>query len=179
VGIDRLGRGFAIALLGIALFPGIAHASANYSGVNVLIFWGAAIEFDRLTRSLLGFAVPLGYRCLDKKLEIVPKEAEAVRTIFTRYVKLGSLGPLIAELDRQQDRGPSQWGQERRDPFRRRIALSICSRTGSTSARSFIGVRCIASMSRPSAASCSRLCRRNAPPTPLPGRSDSGARPPF
>jgi hypothetical protein len=27
--------------------------------------------------------VPLGYRCLDKKLEIEPDEAEAVRTIFT------------------------------------------------------------------------------------------------
>jgi site-specific DNA recombinase len=45
--------------------------------------------------------VPLGYRCIDKKLEIVPEEAEVVRTIFTRYLELGSMGALIAELDRQ------------------------------------------------------------------------------
>src|SRR5262245_49321835 len=46
----------------------------------------------------------------------------------------------------------------------------ICSRTDSTSARSIIGVRCIAvSMSRSSAATCSRPCRQNSPPTPLTG----------
>jgi site-specific DNA recombinase len=45
--------------------------------------------------------VPLGYRCIDKKLEIVPKEAEVVRTIFTRYLELGSMGALRVELDRQ------------------------------------------------------------------------------
>jgi hypothetical protein len=30
-----------------------------------------------------GGPVPLGYRCLDKKLEIVPEEAAVVRTIFS------------------------------------------------------------------------------------------------
>src|ERR1700732_4259606 len=45
--------------------------------------------------------VPLGYRCIDKKLVAVPEEAEVVRTIFTRYLELGSMGALIAELDRQ------------------------------------------------------------------------------
>src|SRR3984893_5605157 len=49
----------------------------------------------------VGGSVPLGYRCLDKKLEIVPEEAEAVRTIFTRYLALGSVGALLAELDRR------------------------------------------------------------------------------
>jgi Recombinase len=49
----------------------------------------------------VGGPVPLGYRCLDKKLEIVREEAEAVRTIFARYLELGSMGALIAELDRQ------------------------------------------------------------------------------
>jgi len=49
----------------------------------------------------VGGPVPLGYRCLDKKLEIVPDEAEAVRTIFTRYLELGSMGALVAELDRR------------------------------------------------------------------------------
>jgi len=49
----------------------------------------------------VGGPVPLGYRCLDKKLEIVPEEAEAVRTIFSLYLELGSMGALMAELDRR------------------------------------------------------------------------------
>ena len=49
----------------------------------------------------VGGPVPLGYRCFDKKLEIVPEEAEAVRTIFTLYLELGSIGALLAELDRR------------------------------------------------------------------------------
>ena len=49
----------------------------------------------------VGGPVPLGYRCLDKKLENVPEEAEAVRTIFSLYLELGSMGALMAELDRR------------------------------------------------------------------------------
>src|SRR3979409_2000149 len=49
----------------------------------------------------VGGPVPLGYRCLDKKLEIVPDEAEAVRTIFTRYLELGSISALTSDLDRR------------------------------------------------------------------------------
>src|SRR5207245_4385056 len=49
----------------------------------------------------VGGPVPLGYRCIDKKLEIVPQEAEVVCTIFTRYLELGSMGALLTELDRQ------------------------------------------------------------------------------
>ena len=49
----------------------------------------------------VGGPVPLGYRCIDKKLEVVPEEAEAVRTIFTHYLELGSMGALLAELDRR------------------------------------------------------------------------------
>jgi site-specific DNA recombinase len=49
----------------------------------------------------VGGPVPLGYRCRDKKLAIVPAEAEAVRTIFTLYLELGSIGGLLAELDRR------------------------------------------------------------------------------
>jgi site-specific DNA recombinase len=47
----------------------------------------------------VGGPVPLGYRCIDKKLVVVPEEAEAVRTIFTRYLALGSLAALIEDLD--------------------------------------------------------------------------------
>jgi site-specific DNA recombinase len=47
-----------------------------------------------------GGPTPLGYRCIGKKLAIVPEEAGTVRLIFTRYVELGSIGALIEELDR-------------------------------------------------------------------------------
>ena len=49
----------------------------------------------------VGGPVPLGYRCIGKKLEVVPVEAETVRTIFARYLELGSMGALLAELDRR------------------------------------------------------------------------------
>jgi DNA invertase Pin-like site-specific DNA recombinase len=49
----------------------------------------------------VGGPVPLGYRCIDKKLVVVPEEAEVVRTIFARYLELGSMGALLTELDRQ------------------------------------------------------------------------------
>jgi site-specific DNA recombinase len=52
----------------------------------------------------IGGPVPLGYHCLDKKLEIVPEEAAAVRTIFSLYLKLGSMSALMAELDRRDIR---------------------------------------------------------------------------
>jgi DNA invertase Pin-like site-specific DNA recombinase len=48
----------------------------------------------------VGGPVPLGYRCIDKKLEIVPEEAGVVCTIFIRYLELGSMGALLTELDR-------------------------------------------------------------------------------
>ena len=40
----------------------------------------------------VGGPVPLGYRCLEKKLEIMPDEAEAVRTIFTAIWSLAPWG---------------------------------------------------------------------------------------
>src|SRR5262249_13588556 len=49
----------------------------------------------------VGGPIPLGYRCIDKKLVVVPEEAEAVRTIFARYLVLGSIGALIEDLDRR------------------------------------------------------------------------------
>src|ERR1700736_910724 len=49
----------------------------------------------------VGGPVPLGYEMKDKKLEIVPEEAETVGTIFTLYLELGSMGALLAELDRR------------------------------------------------------------------------------
>jgi hypothetical protein len=45
--------------------------------------------------------VPLGYRAVNKELEIVPKEAEVVRRIFALYVELGSVGALASALGQQ------------------------------------------------------------------------------
>ena len=49
----------------------------------------------------VGGPVPLGYAAVDKKIVVVPAEAEAVRTIFERYLELGSIRALAADLDRR------------------------------------------------------------------------------
>jgi site-specific DNA recombinase len=49
----------------------------------------------------VGGMVPLGYRAVNKKLEIVPKEADLVRKIFALYIELGSVGALARALDQQ------------------------------------------------------------------------------
>ncbi len=46
----------------------------------------------------VGGMVPLGYVSRDKKLFIEEEEAERVRTIFQRYLELGSIGRLLADL---------------------------------------------------------------------------------
>jgi DNA invertase Pin-like site-specific DNA recombinase len=46
----------------------------------------------------VGGMVPLGYVSQDKKLVIEEEEAERVRTIFRRYLELGSIGLLLADL---------------------------------------------------------------------------------
>jgi DNA invertase Pin-like site-specific DNA recombinase len=48
----------------------------------------------------MGGPVPLGYINQDKKLFIVPEEAESVRWIYQRYLELGAMGPLLQDLDR-------------------------------------------------------------------------------
>jgi site-specific DNA recombinase len=40
-------------------------------------------------------------RSLNKKLEVMPKEAEVVRKIFSLYVELGSVGDLARALEEQ------------------------------------------------------------------------------
>jgi site-specific DNA recombinase len=48
----------------------------------------------------MGGNIPLGYTNKDKKLVIVPEEAERVRWLFQRYLELGSLGRLLEEMNR-------------------------------------------------------------------------------
>src|SRR6266404_5068121 len=49
----------------------------------------------------VGGPVPLGYAAVDKKILLVPAEAAAVRTIFARYLELGSVRALAEDLDRR------------------------------------------------------------------------------
>jgi DNA invertase Pin-like site-specific DNA recombinase len=49
----------------------------------------------------IGGPVPLGYAAVNKKIVVVPAEAEAVHTIFARYLALGSIRALAEELDRK------------------------------------------------------------------------------
>ena len=48
----------------------------------------------------VGGPVPLGYASIGKKLVVQPQEAETVRSIFRRYLELGSVGALAQDLDR-------------------------------------------------------------------------------
>src|SRR3954453_12494258 len=49
----------------------------------------------------VGGPIPLGYASRDKKLVVLPAEAEAIRTIFARYLELGSIRALAEDLDRR------------------------------------------------------------------------------
>jgi site-specific DNA recombinase len=49
----------------------------------------------------VGGPVPLGYAAVDKKILVVPAEAAAVRTIFARYLELGSVRALAEDLDQR------------------------------------------------------------------------------
>jgi DNA invertase Pin-like site-specific DNA recombinase len=48
----------------------------------------------------MGGNIPLGYINQNKKLVILPEEAERVRWLFARYLELGSIGLLLEEMNR-------------------------------------------------------------------------------
>jgi site-specific DNA recombinase len=50
----------------------------------------------------VGGMVPLGYTVKNRKVVVVKKEAERVRTIFQRYLELGSLNLLMEDLRRRK-----------------------------------------------------------------------------
>src|SRR5436305_6115193 len=52
----------------------------------------------------VGGTVPLGYALKDGKLLVVENEAEQVRTIFTRYLELGSVNRLVRDLQERNFR---------------------------------------------------------------------------
>src|SRR6202035_734263 len=49
----------------------------------------------------VGGPVPLGYRCIDKRLVVVQGEAKIVRTIFALYLEVGSIAALAEILERK------------------------------------------------------------------------------
>lgn len=48
----------------------------------------------------MGGGVPLGYKAVDRKLVVIPTEAETVREIMRRYLKAESIKALVEELGR-------------------------------------------------------------------------------
>ncbi|MDT2021198.1 recombinase family protein [Methylocella sp. CPCC 101449] len=47
----------------------------------------------------VGGPIPVGYRSVNKKLEVVPQEADLVRRIFVDYLRLGSIPALVRSLN--------------------------------------------------------------------------------
>jgi site-specific DNA recombinase len=54
----------------------------------------------------VGGMAPLGYDTKDRKITVNEAEADRVRTIFRSYLRLGSLGLLMADLRKQSPRPP-------------------------------------------------------------------------
>jgi site-specific DNA recombinase len=52
----------------------------------------------------VGGSIPLGYASVNKKLVVVPDDAETVQLIFRRYLEIGSIRDLVEDLDRKEIR---------------------------------------------------------------------------
>jgi DNA invertase Pin-like site-specific DNA recombinase len=71
----------------------------------------------------MGGSVPLGYKAVDRKLVVIPEEAETVREIMSRYLDADSIRALVGDLRRDgivskryvSKRGNSKGG----NPFKR------------------------------------------------------------
>src|SRR5262249_37497349 len=123
--VDRLTRSLADFAKLIELFDahGVSFVSVTQSfntssslgrlTLNPLLSF-AQFERDRIGERLrdktaaskrkgiwVGGRVALGYAAVDKKIVVVAAEAEAVRTIFARYLELGSVRALAQDLDRR------------------------------------------------------------------------------
>jgi DNA invertase Pin-like site-specific DNA recombinase len=123
--VDRLTRSLANFAKLIELFE--AHAvsfvsvtqSFNTSSSMGRLTLNVLLSFAQFERELIGERVrdkiaaskrkglwvggpvPLGYAAIDKKVVVVAAEADTVRTIFARYLALGSVRALADDLDRR------------------------------------------------------------------------------
>jgi site-specific DNA recombinase len=62
----------------------------------------------------MGGAVPLGYQVENRALHVVESEAEFVRTLYSRYLELGSVVRLKTALDSENVRCPSRMSRSGR-----------------------------------------------------------------
>lgn len=62
----------------------------------------------------MGGSVPLGYEVVDRKLIVVPNDAQTVTMIFERYLALGSVSALAAELEAKGIRSRERVGRSGR-----------------------------------------------------------------
>jgi site-specific DNA recombinase len=124
--VDRLTRSLADFAKLIELFDahGVSFVSVtqsfNTSSSMGRLTLNVLLSFAQFERELIGERVrdkiaaskrkgiwvggpvpPLGYAAIEKKIVVVPAEAEAVRMIFAQYLRLGSIRALAEELDRQ------------------------------------------------------------------------------
>src|SRR6266576_1648804 len=123
--VDRLTRSLADFAKLIELFdaPGVSFVSVtqsfNTSSSMGRLTLNVLLSFAQFERELIGERVrdkiaaskrkgiwvggpvPLGYAVMDKKIVVVPAEAEVVRMIFAQYLHLGSIRAVAEELDRQ------------------------------------------------------------------------------
>ena len=64
----------------------------------------------------------MGYEVKNRKVLVIEEEADRVRTIYQRYLELGSLNLLMADLRAAQypDQGPTsiEWSDSRWHPIR-------------------------------------------------------------
>jgi hypothetical protein len=131
----------------------------------------------------VGGPVPLGYAAVDKKIVVVPAEAEAVRTIFARYLALGSIRTLADDLAHRGIRSKLRQLSNGRLIGGGAFGVGrspICSRTGSTSAKWFTGARSIGATTRRSwIGRYSKPCRPSLRSKQWRGAASCAARPPF
>jgi hypothetical protein len=98
----------------------------------------------------MGGVPPLGYRVENHKLVIIDSEAEIVRSVFRRYVELGSVRLLKEELDAHRIKSKSWMGRSARpvrpsSPANGTRAGCACPRlmtTADSRARRWSGRRC-------------------------------------
>src|SRR2546421_13103768 len=138
--VDRLTRSLADFAKLIELFDahGVSFVSVtqsfNTSSSMGRLTLNALLSFAQFERELIGERVrdkiaaskrkglwvggpvPLGYAAVDKKIVMVAAEAAAVRTIFARYLALGSVRALTEDLDRRGNLSKAWGAWERRGP---------------------------------------------------------------
>jgi site-specific DNA recombinase len=123
----------------------------------------------------VGGSVPLGYASVNKKLVVLPEDAETVRLIFRRYLEL--------DLDRKGIRTRRQVQGEDASGAVSGLGSApslTCCATGSSSARwSIVAPSTKANRNRSSTGSYSRPYRPSSPLARTPGSSSSEPRHPF